>query len=279
MTNLKWGKMNRVRIVTTLLVILLASTLVSANNSTGVTITVSTLPQPTSTPTSSSSGSSGTGGGGVISDELFSNIESSDRVEKDWFYERPVTYKFKYDVYEVTVNSLTSENDVSMKFELLKNISIKVTKKPDSDVYKYFNLNSGSKRFKNAIVRFKVNSSWNMDLINLVRWNGKEWIQLSTIETQTNDSTIRYFESTTDGFSNFAIIGYKFAALPTLTPTSVITEQPTPVTIQTTVVTPLQTNVDDSKPKNVSSITIIIIILLLTMIIIGVSVWYLRRAK
>ena len=64
---------------------------------------------------------------------------------------------------------------------------------------------------KEALIRFKVENSWlennNVESgdVRIVRWDGSQWVQLSTTEN-TRDTTYTYYKKNTYGFSSFAII-------------------------------------------------------------------------
>jgi len=185
--------------------ILLLSIGVAYGNDTSISVNVTILsPTPTPIPIISSGGGS-SGGMGIITDEPYGNIAFSERIEKHWYYNKSVLYSFKCDIYEVVVLPLQSEGEVILKLEILKDKSNK-TLLPIDSVYGYFNLYSGSKRFKDGIIRFRTNIDWDVDVVTLMKWTGTEWKPLTTVEIGS-DITYKYYEAYTDTFSNFVIVG------------------------------------------------------------------------
>lgn len=191
---------------------------------------------PTISGTTSAGGSSGsTGGGGIVTSEPYTNIEKAERYDKNLIANVPVTYTFKapeLDIYEIAVTGKENENGIALRVEALKGTSKLVTVQAPGTVYKNVNVWAGTKRMKEALIRFKVENSWlgsnslaGSD-IKMVKWDGSQWTQIETAE-KTKDDTYTYYEAKTDTFSVFAITGVKGGVIvPTATPAGVVTETP-----------------------------------------------------
>lgn len=194
----------------------------------------------TSSSSAGNSGSSG-GGGGVITLEPPGNIAAAENHEKNIIAGTPVVYTFttpELGIYEVDVTGKESENDMSLRVEVLKGISKLVPVSPFGTVYKNLNIWAGSKRIKGAVIKFRVGNSWlnNSDFaagdIRLLKWDGSKWTQLDTTRISGDESYV-YYEATTDTFSHFAISGVKDASMPEAPAAS----QMTPATTSTLEVT------------------------------------------
>ncbi len=176
------------------------------------------------------SGSNG-GGGGVITSEPPGNIAAAEKHEKNVIANTPVAYTFtapELGIYEIDITGKESENDVSLRVEVLKGASKLVPVSPPGTVYKNLNVWAGSKRIKGAVIKFRVGNSWlnSSDLaagdIRMLKWDGIKWAQLDT--TRINgDASYVYYEATTDTFSHFAISGVKGASMPAAYAASQIT--------------------------------------------------------
>ncbi|VVB91848.1 Periplasmic copper-binding protein (NosD) [uncultured archaeon] len=184
----------------------------------------------TSSSSTGNSGSSG-GGGGVITSEPPGNIAAAEKYEKNIIASTPVAYTFtapELGIYEVDVTGKESENDVSLRVEVLKDTSKLVSVSPPGTVYKNLNVWVGSKRIKEAMIKFRVGNSWlnSSDLaagdIRMLKWNGSKWTQLDTTLIK-GDASYIYYEATTDTFSNFAISGVNGASVPASSSVSQIT--------------------------------------------------------
>jgi hypothetical protein len=119
-----------------------------------------------------------------------------------------------------------------VRVEALKGTSKQATVQAPGTVYKNINILSGTKRMKEALIRFKVENSWigsnslAASDVKMVKWDGSQWAQLETAQT-TKDDTYTYYEAKTDTFSVFAITGLKGGIIvPTATPVSGVTETP-----------------------------------------------------
>lgn len=227
--------------VISIILLLSIITVDGSNISANVTI----LPYPPSLPyTYPSSTTSGSGGYGVITDEPFTNIECSNRLEHDWRVNSTISYLFRNcDEYDAVINTKENEDSVMVKLEILKDKSNNTPADPSGSIYKYFNLYSGSKRFDRSTIKFRVDSAWasNMEVVTLMKWNNNTWTALETRQISLNDTCV-YYESDTGAFSNFVIIGIPKtieplpSTSPDLVPSPTITKQSIyqePVTIKT----------------------------------------------
>ncbi|HEY9205827.1 MAG TPA: PGF-pre-PGF domain-containing protein [Candidatus Methanoperedens sp.] len=223
-------------------------------------------------------GGGGTGSGGVISSEPFDNIEIAETKEMDLTANLAATYKFSIvpRIYEIVLTDNESENDVAIRVEALKGTSKRVTASPEGIVSKNINILAGTKRFKEALVRFKVDNSWidsngleSGDVV-MVKWDGTKWVQLETTETN-KDGNYTYYEVKTESFSNFAITGLKGAVTtPSVTP-GIIPVTPGPTAV------PGTTGVTPPVPGAAPPVTLALIILGVVILIAIVVALYMRR--
>lgn len=183
---------------------------------------------------SSSGGGGSTGGGGVTTSEPFANIATAERYDKSLIANTPVTYTFKapgLGIYEIAVTGKENENDIAIRVEALKGTANGVAAAAPGVVYRNLNIIAGTTRIKEAIIKFKVETSWltsnNLagNEVVLMRWDGSKWNPLETSE-KDKDNTYTIFEAKTPGFSSFAITGLKATATPTATPAAGITGTP-----------------------------------------------------
>ncbi|MFZ3059374.1 MAG: PGF-pre-PGF domain-containing protein [Candidatus Methanoperedens sp.] len=198
---------------------------------------------PTISGTTSAGGSSGsTGGGGIVTSEPYTNIEKAERYDKSLIANVPVTYTFKapeLGIYEIAVTGKENENDIAIRVEALKDTSKGVSVPAPGTVYKNLNIIVGTKKIKEAIIKFKVENSWlsSNNLagadVKMVKWDGSKWIDRETTE-KSKDGSFTYFETTTDSFSSFAITGQKAG----VSPTAAATIKATPVTTEGMTATP-----------------------------------------
>ncbi len=182
---------------------------------------------------SGSSGSSGgTGGGGVMTSEPISNIEKAESYDKDLFVSTPVTYSFnaaENGISQIVITGKENENAITVRVESLKGTSNSAKTGAPGTVYKNMNIIVGTKKIKEATIKFKIENSW-LDKnnfagseIRLVKWDGSKWIQRETAE-MSKDGAFTYFEAKTDSFSSFAIVAMKASeaqAVPGQTDTNV----------------------------------------------------------
>lgn len=152
----------------------------------------------------------GAGGGGGSSMEDFSNIVSTEKVDFNLIKDRSVTQIFKSNnlVYELDIVGANNEDFVTFKVELLKGITKTANTTPEGTVYRYMNIYSGTKRLREASIRFKVDNSWMTDNydIKLLRLVDGEWTSLETNRINKDDN-YTYFDAKTTGFLSFAIVG------------------------------------------------------------------------
>ncbi len=170
-----------------------------------------------STSTGDSGGSGGSGSGGITTSEPIANIAKSERYDKNLVANTPVTYTFKapeLGIYEIAVTGKENENEIAVRVEALKGTSKGASIPAPGTVYKNLNIIVGTKKIKEAIIKFKVENSWlsGSNLagadVKLVKWDGSKWIDRETTE-KSKDGSFTYFEAKTDSFSSFAITGQK----------------------------------------------------------------------
>ncbi len=207
---------------------------------TSVTVIINSTPTPTPTSSytissgSSGSSSSGSGGVGVVSDECLSNIIRKETRENDLRAGSYTTYRFNSDipVYEVLVKGLTNEHDVALRVEALKDISCKLTDKPQGRIYQYINIFSGVRQ-DGVRIRFKVETTWITDgTITLLRWQDGAWNDLNALQTGS-DTKYTYFEAYSGGFSQFVIVDKEKTAASSATSRDTVTAGQVQPTAQT----------------------------------------------
>jgi PGF-pre-PGF domain-containing protein len=182
------------------------------------------------------------GSASVTIPEPYENIMKTEIYNKNLIANSPATFLFRaneHGIYEVVITGKENEIGVALRVDALKNISKIVTINAPGNVYKNLNINLETKRFQDAIIRFKVENSWissnNLASgdIKMVKWDGSKWIQLETTEKSTNGS-YTYYEARTIAFSSFAITGTRTEAVSSVSATAIAT----PVTIETKIKTP-----------------------------------------
>ncbi|HIH31574.1 TPA: PGF-pre-PGF domain-containing protein [Candidatus Woesearchaeota archaeon] len=97
----------------------------------------------------------------------------------------------------------------------LKNAQVKFTevttpKEPfTGTVFKYFQIDVTNMQLSGAKIKFKIEKSWLSDKLNhnvfLARYANNKWEKLDT-KKLSEDSTYVYYEATTSGFSQFAVV-------------------------------------------------------------------------
>jgi PGF-pre-PGF domain-containing protein len=161
------------------------------------------------------------------------------------------SYRFtsaKNPIMFVNITGNTSLGIITASIEVLKNASTLVKTAPEGLVYKNANIWVGTsgyatpKNIKHALIKFRVDNEWMVanrvsgSDIALVKWDGSAWMKLETSES-AKDVTYTYFESKTQTFSSFAIIGLKGEKSEAVY-TAVVTETPAkPTSTPTTVPT------------------------------------------
>lgn len=162
---------------------------------------------------SSSSGSSGGGGGGVSSSEPYNNIGRYITKENNILLGKPVAYLFaeqNFSIYEIDVIGNTSDTDVSVRLEHLKNITLTAEKYPAGVIYANENIWINSRRVESVRIKFRVLNSWiesnnfNKEDIKLLKYYATNWWELNTNITK-NDSKYVYYEALSSGQSPYAI--------------------------------------------------------------------------
>jgi PGF-pre-PGF domain-containing protein len=228
-------------------------------------------------PVSSGGGGSGTGGSGVVSSEPHENIAKYETQTKKLNAGVPTSYSFTSPdsiIYQVIVTGKENINDVSFRIEILKGQSTRIQVPPPGTVYRHANILAGTNLIKGASVKFKVENKWFEDKkiasgeINLVKWNGNEWIILD-IKDFGSDGRFSHFEAQTESFSSFAITGIKAAATPTAASPQ--------ATVAKTQVTPTTTPI--TAPTKKASGNGIWLAIILVLALAGIYAVYLHRRK
>jgi PGF-pre-PGF domain-containing protein len=232
--------------------------------------------EPTPTP-QPPSGGGGAGGGGVVSAEPYENILKYITLTGSLMANTSVLYNFgarpewtpDISIYEMPVTGRESENDISIRVEILKGTSKLVTASPPGAVYRNINIWAGSKRIKEALIRFRVNNSWLDNSgqagsdIKMLRWDGSRWTQLVTA-VLSKDPDFTYFEARTEAFSPFAVSGLKGVVVPAAGPEVTVTAGP-----EVTVTVPPPS----AKPPGMAWLYVLIII-----VVIAIAAYYLYTA-
>ncbi|MCX9012119.1 MAG: right-handed parallel beta-helix repeat-containing protein, partial [Candidatus Methanoperedens sp.] len=185
-----------------------------------------------SAPGSGSGSSGGSGGGGIITSEPSDNIAKAEKLEKNLIADRPVTYTFTIPgIYEVDITGKENENDIALRVEILKGTSKLVSTTPPGTIYKNVNIWAGTKKIKEAVIRFRIENSWLNSSgfagsdIKALKWSKDRWTQIDTTELR-KDESYTYYELKADSLSHFAISGLKGASA--LTDTQPAVSQITP---------------------------------------------------
>jgi PGF-pre-PGF domain-containing protein len=157
------------------------------------------------------------------SSESEENIKRKDSCKQFVSNGKRIKFEFKNSatpVDYIAFNSKRTAGSITAIIEELKGKSSVVSREPEGEVYKYFNIRVGegefsdSKEMKNAIVSFKVSKEWinekniNADTITLQHYNEDQWNSLETEKVSEDDEAL-YFEAKTPGFSPFAITASK----------------------------------------------------------------------
>ncbi|WP_160174947.1 PGF-pre-PGF domain-containing protein [Methanococcoides methylutens] len=203
----------------------LVNVVVSNSDGTAVPITVEnavvSISDTSSSGGSTDSAGSGSGGGGGAGDsgEQFGNIEFKDVTERPVNKGMNVSYTFKSPenpIVNVNFTPLKNSGYITTTVEVLKERSALVSDDPEGLVYRNMNIWVGKYGFATPAnieamtIGFKVESSWmeangvNTSAIKLNRHSDGKWEALQTMSAGEEDGYV-YFESSTPGFSPFAI--------------------------------------------------------------------------
>ncbi len=168
-----------------------------------------------------SSHSSSSGGVGGGSPEPSKNVKVKEISQVFITNGKNVEFDFTKNatcVVYVGFDSKKTAGKVTTIAEELKNKSALVSKLPEGEVYKSFNVwvgNAGyatSENIENPVLCFKVEKSWiqdkkiDQDSIILNRYSNKTWEQLP-VNLSDEDSEYLYFTADVPGYSFFAITG------------------------------------------------------------------------
>ncbi|WP_096207418.1 PGF-pre-PGF domain-containing protein [Candidatus Methanoperedens nitratireducens] len=243
---------------------------------------IGTVPEESSSGSGGSSGSTGgsggsTGGGGVISSEPFDNIARVETVDRDLLADRAVKYTYStLGLYEIDVTGGENENAISIRVEELKGTSTLVNESAPGNVYKNFNIWAGTKKIKDARLRYKIENTWlesnglaGSDM-KILRWSENRWQTLDIAEIK-NDGTYTFVEADTPGFSSFVLTGLKGGLLPALTP--IATQQPEETSTTSGTATITQTPTSEAPPVNLAIVMLVIVLIAI------VAVVYIKRKE
>lgn len=166
----------------------------------------------------------------VIRDLYWIGIDIIEPEEKINFRELAIRnvmggYPVRFDFVEnatyityIKFDPLKTFRKTTSTAEVLNDISVFVPELPTGRIYQYIDIFVGNKgaglpsSLKNGLIGFKVEKSWikdnnvNETLVTL-NWFNNSWMSLPT-EKIGEDNNYVYFESTTPGFSFFAITEY-----------------------------------------------------------------------
>jgi PGF-pre-PGF domain-containing protein len=184
-----------------------------------VSITVINSSSGQVTTSSAAGGGGGGGGGGGTSGEEYENIALKD-VSSVFVGTGDVKFDFYRDgndIQYVSYESLKNSGTISVTIEVLLDRSAFVNSLPAGEIYRNINIWVGKVGYAtedniaDPVIGFRVDRNWvednniDLDSIALNRYDGG-WSRLSTEQTDSDDSYL-YFESSTPGFSPFAITG------------------------------------------------------------------------
>jgi PGF-pre-PGF domain-containing protein len=165
--------------------------------------------------------SSGGGGGGGGSPEPAKNVEVKELAQVFITNGKAVKFDFTKNATCVVYVGFDAKKNVGKTttiVEQLKNKSALVSKLPDGEIYKSFNVwvgNSGyvsSKNIENLVICFKVEKSWlqekgvDQTSIILNRYDEKKWGQLPANLIGEDDRYL-YFTADVPGYASFTITG------------------------------------------------------------------------
>ncbi len=158
-----------------------------------------------------SGGSSTESYAGVVTCEASNNIINVEshtfgiRKDVQSIYSFPGSNIIMYQIY---VTGKENEENVALRVEYLKGMSVCVDKPAPGTIYRYANIWIGSQNAKNVTVKFRVEDSFVGNNRNFVifQWDkkNKEWTKLRTTISDKNDKYI-YFEFNIENFGPFAI--------------------------------------------------------------------------
>ncbi|MFA5887804.1 MAG: FG-GAP-like repeat-containing protein [Candidatus Nanoarchaeia archaeon] len=183
------------------------------NTTANFSLTVSYTPD--TTPPSTSSGGGGGGGGAISVMPKVSRIIASVAAGNN-LIEFAESEKASVGIEEIMLNSATAASNVKLTIEKLTAMPEGIAASPSGDIYSYLQFNKTvlkDEDVKNAKITFTVSKDWiaknNLDYNTIVlqRYTTK-WNVLSTTYLKQNASNY-YYESTTPGFSVFAITAEK----------------------------------------------------------------------
>ena len=188
----------------------------------------------------------GGGGGGGSSGEDFNNIAETQTQRNSIFKNDNVSYAFEQTLNPILYVNFTSKisaGTIASKIEVLRNTSSMVNTPAPGVIYKNINIWLGNygwandRSITNTNIIFAVTREWittyniQEDSITLYRYNNDSWELLPTSMLNTNEQYL-YYQSSTPGFSPFAISGE-----PVPSPASTVVQTPLPTPAKNTSIT------------------------------------------
>ncbi|MCL7415149.1 MAG: PGF-pre-PGF domain-containing protein, partial [ANME-2 cluster archaeon] len=220
-----------------------------------------------------SSGGGGGGGGGT-SGEDFNNIKEIQTQRATIFKNDTVSYAFENTlnpILNVNFTAKISAGKVASKIEVLRHTSTLVDMPAPGNVYKNVNIWVGNfgwssdRSITNATITFAVPREW-IEAFNiqetsilLYRYHNDSWDPLSTI-ILSSDERYNYYESSTPGFSPFAISGD-----PIPTPTIIQTPRAKPAQ-NASMVMEVGVGTDDTTKDGTVLLWVLLIVIVLSFI-------------
>ena len=207
------------------------------NTTSNFSLTVSYTPD--TTPPSTSSGGGGGGGGGAVSAAVTKVTRIIASIaEGNNLIEFAESEKTSVGVEEILLNAAAAASNVKITIEKLAEKPASVASAPSGDIYAYLQFNKTVLKdddVKEAKITFNVLKSWVLskgadpEKVMLNRYTTK-WEELPTTYLRQN-GTYYYYESSTPGFSVFAITAEKKEASAPIKETNV-TEKKEEIPIQ-----------------------------------------------
>ena len=200
---------------------------------------------------------------GVVSAEPADNIIDYEIHGNNLVADKSIIYKYvkgEKGIYEIAAMSNKNESNVLIRVEYLKNLSKKVNEPAPEILHYYTNIWSGSTNIKESVIRFKEENSWidsnKLTRVKMLRFDGGKWTDPGTKQI-SKDEKYTYFETKSNGFSSFAIIGVK----PEPTPGETEVVAPSPSILVTS-------STKDVKPPNWDIILLVLAVVLIIAILV-----------
>ncbi|WP_319506853.1 putative Ig domain-containing protein [uncultured Methanolobus sp.] len=186
-----------------------------------LTVPISVTEVSATTASTSTTSSGGGGGGGGTTGETYENIAFKDVLSEFVSKGSATSYEFdneQNDIEYIRFQAFRNWGKISSTIEMLHDRSALVDMDAPDIVYCNVNLwvgksgFSSSENIEDTVVGFRVKKDWieeneiDLDTIRLCRYSEGQWNYLDT-QKISEDGTYLHFESSTPGFSPFAITG------------------------------------------------------------------------